>query len=77
MNEQGLEHLEDMNSRTTKQFHIHCSEARNNPRTLNTKLKLLRPLEEYYKENQKAPSRTLLMKELELGEWESRKIVLV
>ncbi|MGE6541098.1 tyrosine-type recombinase/integrase [Bacillus luti] len=42
LGEQGLEQIEDVSSRTIKQFLFHCTEIGNSPKTVNTKLKLLR-----------------------------------
>ncbi len=42
LGEQGLEQIEDVSSRTIKLFLFHCTEIGNNPKTVNTKLKLLR-----------------------------------
>ncbi|MED3269601.1 site-specific integrase [Bacillus thuringiensis] len=42
LGEQGLEQIEDISSRTIKQFLFHCTEIGNNPKTINTKIKLLR-----------------------------------
>jgi integrase/recombinase XerD len=42
LNEQNIEHLEDMTPRTAKMYLMHCSEIGNKPATLNTKLKLFR-----------------------------------
>ncbi|PGU46911.1 tyrosine-type recombinase/integrase [Bacillus cereus] len=42
LGEQDIEQIEDISSRTIKQFLFHCTEIGNNPKTVNTKLKLLR-----------------------------------
>lgn len=42
LNEQGIEQLEDITHRTIKQYLMYCMETGNKPKTVNSKLKLLR-----------------------------------
>jgi integrase/recombinase XerD len=42
LSEQNIEQLEDVSSRTVKQYLVYCVENGNKPKTVNTKLKLLR-----------------------------------
>lgn len=42
LDEQSLEHVEDLSGRTIKQFLMHCIECGNNAGTVNTKLRRLR-----------------------------------
>lgn len=42
LSEQDIEQLEEVSNRTIKQYLLHCVENGNNPKTINTKLKLLR-----------------------------------
>lgn len=42
LNENGIEQLEEVSNRTMKHYLLQCVENGNNPKTINTKLKLLR-----------------------------------